>query len=196
VATEHTSLYNLWHQRKADFGLADLFQVQAPPWRVVRGSRPEAVLSTSPVRNRIGDGRVVYLAEIIPSVEKPPAEAMRSRYWKLPANLDAMMESVKWAAGQDLSIDVSAPAAVAMEMTEKLNKRHLMLHLVNYAAERTAVQNIEVNLKIPVGKTVQQVRIVSPDSDGMIAGHQASDNGIMFRVPELQTYNLVIIDFM
>ncbi len=42
VATEHSSLYTEWRERKRDFGLKDLLQVEAPPWRGADG--PEELL--------------------------------------------------------------------------------------------------------------------------------------------------------
>src|SRR6266568_2239882 len=102
VATEHSSLYTEWRLRRPDFGLEDLFKVTAPLWH--GPSTPEDILTTGPVRNTVGRGRVVYLPEVKTDAEKPPTTAMTSEYWKLPFNEEELTAAVKWAAGQRLSL--------------------------------------------------------------------------------------------
>ncbi|HYM12751.1 MAG TPA: alpha-amylase family protein, partial [Bryobacterales bacterium] len=110
IATEEASLYTPWRQRRRDFGLADLFRVQAPPWEGPR--RPDELLHTSPVRSETGRGRVVYVASIRPATAKPATAPMLSKYWKLPLNWRELLEETRWAAGGDFALDVKAPDTV------------------------------------------------------------------------------------
>ncbi len=115
VATEHTSLFTTWRSHRLDFGLADLFAVQAPefvPWP----PRPEAILAIDPVRRREGEGRVVYLPEVNPAVEKPATEPMTSRYWHLPVNWKELVESVRWAGGDVPLVEIEGPLTVTAEL--------------------------------------------------------------------------------
>jgi hypothetical protein len=110
VATEHTSLYTEWRQRERDFGLNDLFQTNAP--RGLGNRYPERILELPVIKNRIGEGRVVYLPEIVPAIKKPTTEEMRRPFWKLPKNWNELIESVKWAAGTGLTLETNAPETV------------------------------------------------------------------------------------
>jgi hypothetical protein len=193
VATEHSSLYTEWRQRRPDFGLQDLLKVSAPPWP--GRSEAEDLLKIGPVRSAVGRGRVVYLPEVKPAVEKPPTAPMTSVYWKLPVNEEELIAAVKWAAGQRLSLEVKAPPTVAAELMEQRQKGELLLHLLNYNFVRTpSVANIEVSLQLPQGKKVRNVSLLSPDeetAEGLPA--TVRDGRASFVVPRLETYDLVVI---
>jgi len=195
VATEHTSLYTPWRQRRPDFGLKDLLKVVAPPWRETEENKPEALLKISPVRNQIGKGRAVYVAAVKPSIQKPPAERMISEYWKLPVNWNELIEAVQWAAEGHLSLQVNAPLTVAAEITEQREEGRMMLHLVNYDSARTPrVNDIGVSLEIPRGKKATRISLLSPDEQGMPSLPFTIQNGkLVFTVPRLKTYTVAVI---
>ena len=119
VATEYSSLYNEWRRSRISFGLKDIFNVERPQRNVSEAIKRE------PVRNQFGDGRVIYIPAIVPSKERPPTAPMRNRFWKLPLNWMELVESMKWAAGDELSIEVNAPLTVTIELTEKKNGNNL-----------------------------------------------------------------------
>jgi hypothetical protein len=193
VATEHTSLYTEWRQRRPDFGLKDLLKVAAPPW--AGPSALERLLKIAPVRNQIGQGRVVYLPEIKPTIEKPPAVAMSSQYWKLPVNWKELIDAVKWAAGGRLSLEVNAPRTVAAELTEKKSENELLVHLVNYQMARVPrIRNVLVTLQIPAARKLRQLTLVSPDESAPLSPHYTVKNQrLTFTVPQLETYTLAVI---
>ncbi len=193
VATEHTSLLTPWRSRRADFGLADLFAVGAPefvPWP----RRPEAILAIDPVRRRVGDGRVVYLPEVKPAVEKPAAEPMTSRYWHLPVNWPELVDSVRWAGGGDPLLEIEGPLTVTAELLSQERENRLLLHLVNYGMEEDpVVRNLQIDLRSGQGE-VRKVYTLSPDG-GENPGLEfvAEGNRIRFTLPRLETYTLVVI---
>jgi hypothetical protein len=193
VLTEHTSLYNEWRRRRREFGLNDLLAIEAPEW--IDSEIPEAVLNMEILKKQIGKGRLVYIPEIIPVIDKPPVVAMSNQYWSLPLNWQDLISSVKWAMNADLSVEVSAPLTVTLELTEKLDKNVLMLHLLNYDVEnKSIIKNIDVRLKIPNGKKVEKVEILSPDREQITMLKYKSDkNSIHFQTPQLQLYNLVLV---
>jgi hypothetical protein len=192
VATEHSSLLTEWRQRKRDFGLNDLFQVKAPEWH--GSSSPEDILNIPVQKSQVGKGRVVYIPEVKPSVPKPPTVAMTSRYWKLPVNWKELIESIQWASGNNLSLNVEAPLTVTMELTQKEDKSALILNLVNFDSKVLSVKNIKVDIQVPEGKKVTQVTVMTPDGrdDEII---QCKENGqrAVFTVPQLSIYNLVVM---
>lgn len=193
VVTEHTSLYTEWRQRRRDFGLKDLLKVDAPPWHGAR--TPEDLLKISPVRNPVARGRVAYIPEVKPSIEKPPSARMTSEYWKLPVNWKELVDSVKWAAGGRLSLEVTGPLTVVTELMEQKQKSKMLVHLLNYnVAQTPSVRNIEVSLQIPEGKNVSKVSLLSPDGKHTQSLAAAETNGrVNFTVPRLGTYSLAVI---
>jgi hypothetical protein len=193
VATEGTSLYNAWRQRRRDFGLKDLLKIEAPPWH--GAYEPDAILKIAAFRNRIGSGRVVYIPEVTPTIEKPRGEPMTSEYWKLPANWRELNESVKWAAGGQLSLEVVAPATVAAELTEQRQNKTLLVHLVNYDVMRTPdVRGIQLSLRLADHQNVHKAFLLSPDEEGPQPLVVTEKSGrATISIPQLRTYALAVI---
>jgi hypothetical protein len=193
VATEATSLYTNWRQRRPDFGLKGLLQITPPAWAGRRA--PEKLLDIAPVRNQVGKGRAVYVAQVRPAIEKPPSVQMNSQYWKLPLNWQDLIAEVKWAAGGELSLETKAPETVTAELLEQKNSGRLMVHLLNYDVERRpTVNNIEVSLQLPDGKTVKQVAVISPDEVAVLSlPHVVKDARVRFTLPKLVTYSIVVV---
>ncbi|MCK9413739.1 MAG: hypothetical protein M0Q53_15675 [Prolixibacteraceae bacterium] len=200
VASEQTSLKTEWGQRKRDFGLKDLLNIKAPELKELiyfdfaeTGSK-----ITSPVKNQFGSGRVIYIPEIIPSIPKPAGSSMSSKYWKLPKNYTDLVQAVKWAAGDGLSVDVTAPPCVAMELTASEKGDKIMLHLLNYKAQQKEnVKDIKVILKVPQGKRVHDVNLLSPDKNiNKKLLYEEKEGRVSFSVPDLEVYDLVVVNFM
>jgi hypothetical protein len=194
VVTEHSSLYTEWRQRRREFGLKDLLKVDAPPWHGPR--TPEGLLKIPPVRNPAGRGRVAYIPEVRPSIEKPPSARMTSEYWKLPVNWKELVDSVKWAAGGRLSLEVTAPLTVVTELMEQKQKRRILLHLLNYnVAQTTPVRGVEVSLQIPEKEKLMKVSLLSPDAESAQSLAATVKKGtVSFTVPRLVTYSLAVIE--
>ena len=189
VATENTSLYTEWRQKKRDFGLNDLFHVKAP-----EGRRNKILADDPATKTQVGKGRVVYIPGVKPSIPKPSAVAMTCKYWKLPVNCKELIESVKWASGDSLSLGIEAPQTVTMELTQKKDKSALILHLVNFNTGNPSVKNIKVDMKVPDGKRVSQITIMTPDGRAdEILQFQESGKHSIFNVPELSVYDLVVM---
>jgi hypothetical protein len=147
VATEWTSLHTEWRELRPGFGMADLFQAKpAESWvgglPLVVGEKPSI---PSPVRNQVGDGRVVYLAEVKAAKEKPATVPIASEYWKLPVNWLELIEAVRWGAGGELALEVKTPLTVTADLLRQRASGAFLIHLVNYDVGWTpAVENIEV----------------------------------------------------
>jgi hypothetical protein len=199
VATEQTSLKTEWGQRKRDFGPKDLLDVKAPELEeLIYFEYAETDTKiTSPVKNQFGSGRVMYIPEIIPSIQKPSGDAMTSKYWKLPKNNVELIQAVKWAAGDNLSVDVTAPPFVAIELTASEKGDKMMLHLVNYnALQNESVKDIKVILKVPQGKRVHDLHLLSPDMNiNKTLPFNEKDGRVTFTVPDLEVYDLVVVNF-
>jgi hypothetical protein len=195
MATEWTSLYTDWRELRPGFGLADLFQVKPPEsWAgglpSVVGEKPSV---SSPVRNQVGGGRVVYLAEVKASKEKPATVPMTSEYWKLPVNWPELTEAVRWAAGGELALEVKAPLTVSTNLLKQRASDAFLIHLVNYDVERMpTVENVEVWFRIPAREKVKQISVFTPDADDVQSLQPTIRNGRFgFVVPWLKTYSVV-----
>jgi len=197
VATEQTSLYTRTRRRRPDFGLKDLFRVKAPAWR--GAGKNEEDLKIAPVRNRVQQGRVSYLAAISPAIAKPPAARMSSPYWKLPLNWRDLIAAVRWAAGDSLSLEVELPQTlnVVAELMDQKQQDRRLVHLLNYAARQgSTLNNLEVNVEVPNGKQVRKVVLRTPEGNKQerVACKVASGRA-RFTVPHLETYTLAVLEF-
>ncbi|MCK9413281.1 MAG: hypothetical protein M0Q53_13340 [Prolixibacteraceae bacterium] len=197
VATEQTSLKTEWGQRKRDFGLNDLLNVKAPELEelIYFEYAETKTKMTSSVKSQVGSGRVMYIPEIIPSIQKPSGDAMTSKYWKLPKNNDELIQAVKWASGDDLSINVTAPPFVTVELTASEKGDKMMLHIINYNIRREKlVKDINVSLRIPKLKQVKELLLLTPDREGSESlSFTAKDGRVVFKVPRLEVYDLVVV---
>jgi|SRR5579872_793090 len=196
VATGRSSLFTPWRERRRDFGLKDLFHATAPEWH---GSHlSDAILAGKPVRNEAGRGRVVYIPAIQPATPKPPSVPMLSKYWKLPVNWRELLNELRWAAGGDFSLEVKAPPTVVSELLQQGATQRLYVHLLNYDAVHTPqVDNIELTLRLPQGRKVKAVELLSPDQDGAsVLQYTARPGGVTIHVPRLQTYDMVRVSLL
>jgi Beta-galactosidase trimerisation domain len=195
VATEQTSMYTPWRLQRADFGLKDLFGVEAPKAGFRGRQRGQEI---TPVQNRIGQGRVSYVAAVKAAIEKPAGARMTSQYWKLPLNWEEMIEQVRWAAGGKFTLEVEAPGtlAVAAEQQEQAGEDRRLVHLLNYAAPQgRTVSNVKVEVELPDGKGVRRATLLTPDGQGKVTvSSRVADGRARFTVPRLETYTLAVLD--
>lgn len=193
VATEHSTLYTEWRERRRHFGLVDLLRVDAPRWKGAR--EPEDTLKIATLRRQVGRGRVVYIPEVKPAIPKPPGARMTSQYWKLPLNSRELVDDVRWAAGGRLSLEVTAPPTVAAELVEQKQKGEMIVHLLNYDVARIpSVRQIGIDLRLPKGKKATMVSLISPDAASTLSLPFVPKNGrVSFTVPSLKTYSLAIV---
>ncbi len=148
-----------------------------------------------PTRTQAGLGRVVYLPEVKAVIGKPPASPMTSRYWQLPRNWQDLIESVRWAAGDNLSLEVKAPLTVTVELLGQKDTGALLLHMVNYKAGRdSSLKDIQVRIYGRIFEKVRRVSWRSPDCQEISTLPLSERNEQRsFTVPSLETYGLAIM---
>jgi hypothetical protein len=187
VATEDTSLLTEWRRKRRNFGLADVLGLEVPPAAGQAGKM---------VRREFGKGRVVYIPAIEPAVE-PPAATMNydfgNMYWKLPKNYEELVEAVRWAAREELSVKVEAPLWVTMELAEQQSTGTWLLHLLNFKTAEP-VRDIGVELRIPEGMRLREAVLESPDgAPRQVLDLSAREGTVRFTVPKLHVYDLVVL---
>jgi hypothetical protein len=193
VATEHTSLYTPWRQRRREFGLKDLFQVDSPPWR--GANSPEATLKIPVAHHQVGSGRVAYVPEVKPTIPKPHGERMTSEYWRLPANTRELIDAVKWAAGGQLSLEVNAPSGVVSELVEQPGEHTRIVHIVNYdRAQHPLVKDLHLSVGLTPHAKIRRATLLSPDAEASASLPISESHGrALLSVPSLRTYSLVVL---
>ena len=152
------------------------------------------------VRRQVGAGRVIYIPEIVPAIKKPPTVSMTSNYWKLPLNAKELIDAVNWASSEAMLLEANASSTTVLEVLEHEESGSLLLHMINYDAARTpSRENVKISLRAPEGGEVEEVKLLSPDlEESQVLSHrmtqsQGDESRVVFTVPQLQTYNLVVI---
>ena len=59
---------------------------------------------------------------------------INNRFWKLPKNWTELTDAVRWAARQDIPVQIDAPSYVAVNVVAQPKERRWFVHLVNYNA--------------------------------------------------------------
>ncbi|HUU29904.1 MAG TPA: beta-galactosidase trimerization domain-containing protein [archaeon] len=194
VATGSAALYNEWRRPRPGFGLGDVLSLTRKEARETLDSyRISDAVSTwvgaEGIYTRMsnfGHGRAVYVPRVIPAYEGTTVRM------NLPVNWPELVEAVKWASGNNLSIKVLAPLTVVINLCQKKEKDQLLLHLVNF--KQDLIRNIPVELKVPAGKKVRSITLISTESGGTkpVKFNQEKE-GLNFLVPELRLYDLLVI---
>lgn len=185
IATEETSLRDPWRRARTEFALADLFGISSPED------------TTVPIMRHFGNGRVVYIPKLVPRVDANAVDRgylwFKGPYWHLPENWETLVLSVRWAAGDDLILDVQAPLTVTAELVRQPSTDRMMLHLVNYENSRP-VPDVKVSIRVPSGKRVKSVTALSPDGDGSGDLSFKGEDHVDFVLPWLRTYTMVVVE--
>jgi len=190
VATDATSLYDEWRRRRRCFGLADLFGF-------------EKIEDAHKNMNFYGKGRVVYIPRIEPAEQIPLKKDEEQRKyidispnkWKLPKNWYELVEAVEWASKGRIPLKIYAPLSVVAEFYRR--NKELILHLVNFDVNNT-IKNILVELKNPAKRRLKRISVLSPDYEGEeeIKNYFEDKDKILFKIPKLVIYTIVIVEFL
>ncbi|MHB1699370.1 MAG: hypothetical protein ACYCSN_04390 [Acidobacteriaceae bacterium] len=195
VATEQTSLYTERRERRRDFGLSDCFGVSAPAWR---GSHaPDENASANVSRNSHGKGRVAYVPQILPAIEKPTREAMQSRYWLPAVNQNALRDATEWAIGGAPTVRTSHELSpyITFELVRQEAEGRLILHVLNYDYARTpSFQDIHIEVAISPEKKIARIEMLTPDDDAKARSLDwRGEQTAQFVLPFLRNYTVVAL---
>jgi len=192
VATELSSLYNEWRKRRVTFGLSPLFNIDPPPLPK-RGELPELTTGITK-QSKYGDGRVVYVSSVVPSITRPDKSPMRNEYWALPENWEELVGSVRWAAGGEFSLNVDAPLTVLAELQEQRGLGKTLVHLVNYNMKRQPlVKDIQINVERSLQPNPDFVEFLEPGEEAKKLDFEMIGGRLKISLPVLRTYGLVVI---
>jgi len=114
----------------------------------------------------------------------------RDQVVQVDANGD-WLAAIRQACGDELSLTVSGPLGLCTELTEQTGRR--LIHLVNYRPDGP-VENVKVNLRLPEGRRVMSLTLVSPERDRSLdISFQQGCETIEFTVPSVGVYEIAII---
>ena len=197
VAIGQAGLYDEWLRPRRTPGLSDLVPSQKrghaygeeARWRQLAG--PTA-------RSEYGGGRAAY----VPGVEfdgplpaMPPYFAINNRFWKKPANAEQIADAVRWAARDALPACIGGPDYLVANLVAQPGNKRWLLHLVNYNARRVPVVS-SVDVTLPLAKQPAGIRLLSPDaSEARTLTAQSGVGGVHFKIPEIATYAVVVVDW-
>ncbi len=118
------------------------------------------------------------------------------RYWKFPKDGSELIDAVRWAAAEELPVEISGPEFLLASLVQHPQKPRLCLHLVNYDAKNRTVEGVEVKLRLPDHATAKEVRLISSDAAELqvLAGHSKAGE-VYFRVPEVKVYSLAAVSW-
>jgi len=194
VATGSASLYNEWRRPRPNFGLGDVLGLTRDEARkTLSAYRISDSVSTwvgveglNRIMRTFGRGRAVYIPRVVPAYQGDTIQM------KLPVNWPELVESVRWASNDNLSIRVRAPLTVVMNLYRKKGKGQLLLHLVNFRQD--LLRDIPVELKVPAGRRVKAITVISTDRrETESLKFKMKKGSVSFRVPLLETYDLVVV---
>ena len=157
MATGHTSLYNERRERRANYGLADCFGVEAPVWN--GAGRPEIggvdkYVAGPPTRKTMGKGSVVYVPEIRMTVGAGVVAPRNQKVWKLAENNEVLLGALDAALGgkPTVRIDDVRAGFVTVELRKQAAKRRWVLHVLNYnVAKIPKIASLPVRVHVPDG---------------------------------------------
>jgi formylglycine-generating enzyme required for sulfatase activity len=91
-----------------------------------------------------------------------------------------------------LSVQAKAAEGLCAQVTEQPQRR--LVHLVNYRNDGP-LMDVGVRLRLPEGKRVKRVTLVSPERED-VAGvaFQEQDGEVVFGVPQVAVYEIAVVD--
>jgi hypothetical protein len=198
VATGQAGRYDLWRRLRVEPGLKGLVDAQ-PAAKDYEEEVVAVEVGGAPMRKDYDKGRVVYIPAV--RFDGPVPEFGRyfqvdPRFWKLPQNGREITDGVRWAARDDILVEVSGPEYLVANTVEQPEKRRMLVHLVNYnAGKEPALNPVEVICRIPAGQSARRVGVVSPDAAGLEAlGVKMDGPKVSFHVP-VKTYSVAVIEW-
>lgn len=200
VATGQAGAYDEWRRLRPKPGLPGLETAQPAARPYQQDIRPEELRGRE-FRTTFGKGRVAYFPEIQYDGRLPVMRdyfRISSRFWKLPANWEQIANAVRWAAFEDIPVEIGGPVYLVAHVVRQAAQRRMMIHLLNYQARNgPAVDNVSVTFRLPDGRKPGGVELLSPDANGRTQAPvtPAGPDRWRFSVPTVRVYTMAVIRY-
>jgi hypothetical protein len=104
---------------------------------------------------------------------------------------DDVVSAVRRACNNRLSVSIRAGSGLCSELTEQPGRR--LVHLVNYRVDGP-VKDVSVRLRLPPGRRVKAVTLVSPERENDLeVSFQERDGLVTFGVPQVCVYEIAVV---
>lgn len=201
IVTGRAGFYDSWRRSRVTPGLQDLVGWHAAastPMNPMADAAPIAPATLS--RNEFGRGRVAYIPELIFDGPLPAFDiyfTIGTNFLKRPKNWKELVDSVDWAARNDLAMRVAGPDFLVANLVEQPDKQRRLIHLVNLNASKTpAIENIEIECALPQASLARSVSLYSPASENTIPlQFQMQGAAAVFSVPKMNTYCVATVNW-
>lgn len=198
VAIGQAGLYDQWRRLRGQPGLAGLIDSQPRARQYEERVRMTREVSGEPARKEVGQGRAFYLPALRFDGTLPePAKYFHigPQYWKRPANWQQLVDGIRWAAHDQLPVEINAPEHLVANVVEQPDKHRQIVHLVNYNTH-DSVGKVEVTCHLPYDGKLDEVKLVSPDLQGaQTVQPKAAGQRVSFTIPEVKVYTLAVMSW-
>jgi hypothetical protein len=112
---------------------------------------------------------------------------------ELPPTGNWLDQIRQWGQGASLTVDFKPTSGLCSELTDQADRR--LVHLVNYLDQ--PVLDVDVKVRLPSGRQVSEVRLVSPEHDDQPAlPFSETDGSVMFRIPRVGIYEIAVVELI
>ncbi|HTW93772.1 MAG TPA: hypothetical protein VMD30_03190 [Tepidisphaeraceae bacterium] len=140
-----------------------------------------------------GNGRIVYIPQIIPAVEVRPGAKMAPPQWVLPKNHAEIYKTIAGALPGGPSITTTAPLTTVMELLIRPPSRQAIAHVINFDA-RTSPVSFAVEIKHAISAPITRISCYTPDADDPIdLPFQELGGRVKFTVPATPVYCMLVM---
>ena len=99
--------------------------------------------------------------------------------------------AVHQSCDQRFSMSVQAKHGLCSELTELPGKR--LIHLVNYRTDGP-IKDISIKLRLPDDQRIKTITLISPERENeRDLDFQKQAGAIIFRVPQVRTYEIAVV---
>jgi hypothetical protein len=183
VASGDTSSRDQWRRLRPDLGLREVLGPKAS-----RDGDPHHA-----TRNSYGKGRAAHLARLLTEDDISDWPGLGCSQWKLPLNVRAMREALRWAARDRFPITLEAPETVVAEFLRQPTEARYLVHLLNFDLSRYR-HDLAIVLRLSRGTRVRSAIALDPDRPTP-EKLEVDRNGEVtsIAVPTLGIYQLVVV---
>ena len=200
VATGQAGLYDEWRRARVEPGLKGLVEGQQIPKAYEESVEGGLATQGLPQRKHYGQGRVVYIPEVVFDGLLPqpaPYFEIRNLFWKRPKNWKDITEAIRWAADDDIPLQIAGPDFLVANLVEQVEEQRRLIHLVNYNALNVPViPSVDVSCRLPKGTVAKEISLYEVDSESPTPiNFSAGLSTVAFTVPRVKTYAIVAINW-
>ncbi|MGH9327220.1 MAG: beta-galactosidase [Terriglobia bacterium] len=217
--TGNTAYYNDWREARSTnpvLALMGLPSRQFPQRREPQASRSHRLAPSAISAKAVGNGKMVYIPEIVPGLIGSAgagrrgfagdetafyaSNGRRSNFpaseWVLPKNHEEIRQAIVTNLREPLSISTEAPLTTVMELLRRPKTNETIVHFVNFD-DNTVPAPFQVQLRNQFsGLKAASVSFFTPEADEPRKVTFTEQNGwITFLAPAAKIYSMIVVSY-